>query len=152
MSDLHSTHLRKPARMAELQRRLSYSRATVTLELSDESSQPDIEAFLIAVFDLAANTHSLREQEEGLQGVLAQRATADRVCWSQSGFDIILTRKSCEVSHALDECLPTEKIAPAMLQALVALDDPAGMMLDGLAKVWDLPTVKIAVPRSRFRR
>ena len=148
MSMLDSQRLPRHRGLPDLLKRVVVSHGSVALRLTASDGADEIEAFLIALFEVTDNPYSVREQDDLIRAVVCCAGWAEASCRSGCGVEIRLTGQGCEVHHAIKQDIPAEAVAAAMLQALAQLDDPAGMMLAGLASAWDGPSIRIAVPRS----
>ena len=142
MIDSHDLYPSRSAVMADLLQRLSSSSRTATLELNETSDTDEVEAFLIAIFETTRTSQSYREQDELIRSVVARMGETETVCLKGCGVAVILTPDQCEVRHH-QMAVPVDAIAAAMIQALTALNDPTGMVIASLARVWDSPSIKM---------
>ena len=142
MTDPRSDHPSGFATLAELRQRLSSSGGTATLNLTADNDTNEIEAFLIAVLDATGNTHSCREQDALIRTVVVRADEDETLYCSGCGIEIRLTRHRCEIRHHL-ATLPEDLVSSEMLRTLVELDDPAGMVLAGMARPWDSPSISM---------
>ncbi|MCQ0972000.1 hypothetical protein MLD63_16375 [Paracoccus sp. TK19116] len=141
MIDLYASDSSFP-KLSDLQKRLSSSPGKITLALTDDIDIDQVEAFLIAVFETTESPYSLREQDALILSVLEDANGAETVTRNGCGVKVVLTADSCAIVHD-GASVMAKTIAVAMLQALEELDDPAGMVLAGMAGVWESPSFEM---------
>ncbi|MCQ0969569.1 hypothetical protein MLD63_03860 [Paracoccus sp. TK19116] len=110
-------------------------------------TDPDeIEAFLISIFDLSDNPYPCQQQDRLIRNVSEHSDNLVMRRFEACGVAIDVTRECCVVRHD-QSAFPAEVIADAMLTTLDQLHDPAGMILGGLAAIWDsasiAPTIRL---------
>ncbi|MCQ0972062.1 hypothetical protein MLD63_16710 [Paracoccus sp. TK19116] len=135
-----------PPRLADptdLQQRLSSSDGAVTLTLTAQSDTDEIEAFLIAVFDVTRSLSSYREQNALMRQVISQLDEANTIVCAGCNVEVILDPHNCEMRHDLP-AVSLDLIAFAMLEAFSDLTDPAGMIVSGFARIWESPSIEAA--------